>query len=53
MEAEIEKIKMCSFAILRDIKKDIDNRGTAGAVTAAMVEACGTLWRSKTKPAFH
>lgn len=36
-EAEIEKIKNVFLAILRDIKKDMDNREQPGeAVTAAM-----------------
>ena len=38
-EAEIEKIKNVFLAILRDIKKDIDNREQPGeAVTAAMFQ---------------
>ena len=44
-EAEIEKIKNVFLAILRDIKKDIDNGEQPGeAVTAAMFQAmrlCG------------
>ena len=39
-EAEIEKIKNVFLAILRDIKKDIDNGEQPGeAVTAAMFQA--------------
>ena len=39
-EAEIEKIKNVFLAILRDIKKDIDNGDEPGeAVTAAMFQA--------------
>lgn len=39
-EAEIEKIKNVFLAILRDIKKDIDNGEQPGeAVTAAMLQA--------------
>ena len=39
-EAEIEKIKNVFLAILRDIKKDIDNGSQPGeAVTAAMFQA--------------
>ena len=38
-EAEIEKIKNVFLAILRDIKKDMDNREQPGeAVTAAMFQ---------------
>ena len=38
-EAEIEKIKNVFLAILRDIKKDMDNREQSGeAVTAAMFQ---------------
>ena len=46
-EAEIEKIKNVFLAILRDIKKDIDNGEQPGeAVTAAMFQAC-LLYTSK------
>ena len=52
-EAEIEKIKNVFLAILRDIKKDIDNGEQPGeAVTAAMFQACGTHWRNRSKTRF-
>ena len=54
-EAEIEKIKNVFLAILRDIKKDIDNGEQPGeAVTAAMFQAMrDALAEQKQKPAFH
>ncbi len=52
-EAEIEKIKNVFLAILRDIKKDIDNGEQPGeAVTAAMFQPCGTHWRNRNKNRF-
>ena len=52
-EAEIEKIKNVFLAILRDIKKDIDNGEQPGeAVTAAMFKPCGTHWRNRSKTRF-
>ena len=54
-EAEIEKIKNVFLAILRDIKKDIDNGEQPGeAVTAAMFQAMrGRTGGAETKTAFH
>ena len=51
-EAEIEKIKNVFLAILRDIKKDIDNGEQPGeAVTAAMFQAMrDALAEQKQKP---
>ncbi|MFR8282000.1 MAG: XRE family transcriptional regulator, partial [Evtepia gabavorous] len=51
-EAEIEKIKNVFLAILRDIKKDIDNGSQPGeAVTAAMFQAMrDALAEQKQKP---
>ena len=51
-EAEIEKIKNVFLAILRDIKKDIDNGDEPGeAVTAAMFQAMrDALAEQKQKP---
>ena len=51
-EAEIEKIKNVFLAILRDIKKDIDNGEQPGeAVTATMFQAMReTLAEQKQKP---
>lgn len=51
-EAEIEKIKNVFLAILRDIKKDIDNGEQPGeAVTAAMFQAMrDTLAEQKQNP---
>ena len=51
-EAEIEKIKNVFLAILRDIKKDIDNGEQLGeAVTAAMFQAMrDALAEQKQKP---
>ena len=53
-EAEIEKIKNVFLAILRDIKKDIDNGEQPGeAVTARDVPShCGTHWRNRSKTRF-
>ena len=54
-EAEIEKIKNVFLAILRDIKKDIDNGEQPGeAVTAAMFPShAGRIGGTEAKPAFH
>lgn len=54
-EAEIEKIKNVFLAILRDIKKDIDNGEQPGeAVTAAMVPShAGRTGGTETKTTFH
>ena len=51
-EAEIEKIKTVFLAILRDIKKDIDNGEQPGeAVTAAMFQAMrDTMAEQKQNP---
>ena len=50
-EAEIEKIKNVFLAILRDIKKDIDNGGTAGRSCDRryVSKPCGTHWRNRNK----
>ncbi len=54
-EAEIEKIKNVFLAILRDIKKDIDNGEQPGeAVTAAMFQShAGRIGEAEAKTAFH
>lgn len=51
-EAEIEKIKTVFLAILRDIKKDMDNGEQSGeAVTAAMFQTMrDTLAEQKQSP---
>ena len=50
-EAEIEKIKNVFLAILRDIKKDMENGGTAGGSCDCryVPRLCRTPWQSRSK----